>query len=120
MDERKWCIVYTSPSMSPKYVGAIESFSQGTRFLAHFTIFPSCAFALTREEAEKLLKFIKRDMPGSNSGFDFQKKVENDPTFRWELEKNGINPFETAKLQIIPVPWIKADGYPFEEVSEND
>ena len=99
MDERKWCIVYTSPSMSPKYVGAIESFSQGTRFLAHFTISPSCAFALTRQEAEKLLKFIKRDMPGSNSTFDS---------------------FVTTKLQIIPVPWSKADGYPFEEVAEND
>ena len=120
MNDRKWTIVYSSPSMPPEYLSAIETFRFGTDIVPHFHCHPSLAFPLTREDAEKVLNLIRRNLTRNDITQKLREKIENDPTLGWDLEAKGITLIHPPKLQIIPVPWSKADNYPFEEVSDND
>lgn len=108
MSERKWTIVYSSPSLDPEYLSAIETFNFGTEIIPHFNCHPSCAVPLTREEAEKLLKQFQREKLPRGWYFELQKR---------KPELNLPNP---PQMQIISVPWSRADAYHFEEVSDND
>ena len=94
MFDRKWTILFPSHSMPPEYLSAVESFMCGTRYQLHFSSKPSCAMALTLEEAEKLLKIMKQDhLPPYHPKFDDEGNLKN--------PRND--------LQIIEVPWLHAD-----------
>lgn len=93
MNDRKWTILYPSVSMPAEYLSAIESFMCGTRYQLHFSSKPSCAMALTREEAQALLKVAMDMRPPYHPKYDDQG--------------NLLNP--RLRFQIVEVPWLCVD-----------
>ena len=71
MNDRKWTILYPSVSMPVEYLSAIESFMCGTRYQLHFSSKPSCAMALTREEAQALLKVAMDPQTAVRAGIEY-------------------------------------------------
>ena len=92
MNDRKWTILYPSVSMPVEYLSAIESFMCGTRYQLHFSSKPSCAMALTREEAQALLKVAMDMLPPYHPKYDDAGNLQN----------------PRPRFQIVEVPWLRA------------
>lgn len=92
MNDRKWTILSPAAGNIPAcWLSGVHGAFCGTRFHLEFSSLPSCALALTHEDAEKLLESFKKD---------------HLPPYRARFDKAGklLNPRVYA--QIVEVPWL--------------